>query len=100
MNGPIESKVKAATGGSAAGVALAGAILWLLDTYAFKADPVPDVIVALVWALIPVGLTFLGGFSARHTFRSDKDALAARKIARVDEEAKLHRKVVRREHDD
>jgi predicted membrane protein len=73
--GPIEAKVTAATGGSAIGVALAGLVMWLLDTYAFTTSSVPDAITAVVWAVIPVGLTFLGGFSAKHTFRNDAQAM-------------------------
>jgi hypothetical protein len=69
MANPIEAKVKAATGGSTVGVALAGLILWLLDTYVFTTDPVPDPIVVAVWALLPIGLTFLGGYLAKHTPR-------------------------------
>lgn len=69
MSTPIETKVKAATGGSTVGVAFAGLILWLLDTYVFTDQPVPDPIVVAVWALLPIGLTFVGGYFAKHTSR-------------------------------
>ena len=79
--GPVEQKVKAATGGSALGVALAGLILWLLDDYAFKTSAVPDALVVAVWTVVPIGLTFVGGFLARHTPRHDPDAVAAERLA-------------------
>jgi hypothetical protein len=76
--GPMERKVAAATGGSGLGVALAGVILWVLDTYAFRTSEVPDPLVVLVWAVVPVALTLAGGWLARHTPRDDEDAVAGR----------------------
>jgi hypothetical protein len=84
-SGPTEAKVKAATGGSAVGVALAGLLLWLLDTYVFRADPVPDPIAVAVWTLLPIGLTFVGGFCARHTPRADSDVRASEVTRKADE---------------
>ena len=72
---PIEKKVVAATGGSAAGVALAGLVLWLLDTYVFTATPVPDAVTFAVVTLLPVGLTLAAGWAARHTPREDPPPL-------------------------
>jgi hypothetical protein len=83
---PVETKVKAATGGSTVGVALAGLILWLLDTYVFTDEPVPDAIVVAVWALLPIGLTFLGGYFAKHTY---KPPLPLTAVDRIELEARL-----------
>lgn len=83
-SGPVEAKVKAATGGSAAGVALAGLILWLLDSYAWRQEPIPDAVSFAVITLLPIGLTFAGGFFARHTARVDRDAVAGVHAAEVE----------------
>lgn len=82
--GPIESKVKAAAGGSLIGVALANLVIWLCDRYWFTTEPVPDVISVAVMLVIPTGLTFLGGFLARHTYRRDRDAVAGVHSAEVE----------------
>lgn len=74
----LEAKVKAATGGSAAGVALAGLILFVLDTYVFTDQPIPDAVSFAVVTLLPIGLTFAGGYLARHTPRPDPAAVAER----------------------
>jgi hypothetical protein len=71
--GPIESKVKGATAGSGAGVIIVYFVLWLLDTYVFKTTEIPDPVVAIV-SLIPIGLTFLGGYISKHTARNDLQA--------------------------
>lgn len=71
MKAPLEAKVAAATGGSAIGTALAGFVIWLLDAYMFKTDPIPDPVVVLVWVVIPAGVAFLAGRLAPHTARID-----------------------------
>lgn len=71
MSAPIETKVIAATSGAGVGTAISGFILWILDTYAFGDVPVPDAIVVLVWAVVPISVTFLSGFFAKHTPRPD-----------------------------
>lgn len=86
--GPIEQKVKVATGGSAVGVALAGLILWLLDEYAYTSGPIPDPLSFAVVTLLPIGLTFAGGYLARHTARRDPDAAAAERLHEVDDLAR------------
>lgn len=82
--GPLEAKVTAATGGSIIGTALAGAVIWALDTYLFRTTEVPDPVVVLVWAVIPAGLTLLAGWRARHTPRVDSDALSGVHDAEVE----------------
>jgi predicted lysophospholipase L1 biosynthesis ABC-type transport system permease subunit len=90
MSAPIESKVKAATGGSALGVAIAGVVIWLLDTHVFTTEPVPDAISVLVFLLIPALLTFASGWAARHTPRSDPAARQAARLHEVDDLARKH----------
>lgn len=60
----IETKVKAA---STAG-AIAGIVVSVLGHYVFKSG-VPEVLQALIDAAITSGLTFLGGWLAKHTPR-------------------------------
>ncbi|MEV8634286.1 hypothetical protein AB0395_21785 [Streptosporangium sp. NPDC051023] len=67
---PVEQKVKSATVGSA----LAGAIVWALSEYVFRGD-VPPEIGLLVAVGLPALLSFAGGFAARHTWRTDAEAL-------------------------
>lgn len=83
-SGPLEAKVGAATGGSIVGTALAGAVIWGLDEFAFRTSEVPGPIVVLVWAVIPAGLTLLAGWRARHTPRVDSDALSGVHDAEVE----------------
>lgn len=67
--GPVEGKVKAA----AFGAACAGVLIWALETYAFR-KTVPLPVRALIDIAIPAALTFLAGWAAKHTFRTDPDA--------------------------
>ena len=56
-------------------MALAGLILWLLDTYMFRTSAVPDAVTFAVVTLLPVGLTLAAGWAARHTPRADPPTL-------------------------
>lgn len=67
--GPVESKVKAATFGAA----LAGVLVWVLETYLFHAS-VPMPLQALIDIAIPAGAVFAAGYTTRHTPRADPDA--------------------------
>lgn len=71
--GPVESKVKASTAGSTVGIVVSGFLLWLLDTYVWETESIPDPVIGLV-GLVPVALTFLGGYLAKHTPRNDLQA--------------------------
>ena len=68
--GPIETKVTAAT----MAAAVAGLVLWVLETYVFDGS-VPEAVGAVVALAVPAVLTFLAGYQAKHTPRRD---LAAR----------------------
>lgn len=62
-NAPIETKVQAATVGSA----LSAIIVWLLDAYAF--GDIPLVIQAAIGVLVVAIVTFVSGYLAPHTPR-------------------------------
>jgi len=62
----VETKVQA--GGLAA--AVAGAVLWALQTYVFKGSAVPDGVVSLVYAIVPALCAVAAGYLAPHTPRT------------------------------
>ena len=68
--GPVEAKVKSA----AFGAALAGVVVWALETYVFR-NTVPVPIQALIDIAVPALAAFALGFQAKHTFRNDPDAV-------------------------
>ncbi|MEU8272544.1 hypothetical protein AB0B89_36005 [Sphaerisporangium sp. NPDC049002] len=72
MNGPIESKVKAAT----AAATVSGFLVWLLGVYVFGGN-VPLPVQALISLVVPAALTYIAGWQAPHTARTDPTALAA-----------------------
>lgn len=76
MPGPIETKVKAATAVTVA-VGLAIALLNAVAADSTLLGPLPSWLQAPLLALVPAALTFLGGYQARHTPRSDVAARAA-----------------------
>jgi hypothetical protein len=53
---------------STAAAALSGLILWAAGRYVFKGS-VPDVVVSWVYVIIPSVITFMAGYTARHTPR-------------------------------
>lgn len=67
--GPVESKVKAAS----LGAAVAGVILWVLETYVFHGI-VPAPLQAIIDIAVPAVTAFILGYAARHTPRTDPDA--------------------------
>ena len=62
---PVETKV---TAGSLA-AALSGAIIWALQTYAFKGNDVPAGLVSLIYVAIPAICAYAAGYLAPHTPR-------------------------------
>lgn len=74
-SGPIETKVKAAATGAAAGAGLAELILWIAETR-LVGEPMPEPARTFVVATLPTLLAFLAGFWARHTPRTDPAARA------------------------
>lgn len=72
---PIERKVWAGTGGSAAGLAVAGLVIYVLDAAVYRSGPVPGELSGPLLVLLPIALTFVGGYIAPHTFRSDPAAI-------------------------
>ena len=66
VNGaPVEAKVSA----SAAGAALAGVIMWALQTYAFP-DGLPEGLQPLLDVAVPALVAFAAGWAAPHTPRT------------------------------
>lgn len=66
-NAPIETKVKAAT----AAATITAAILWLLDTYVFTSEVVPEPVEGLVQLAVLAIVTFVAGYAAKHTNRNE-----------------------------
>lgn len=69
---PIESKVKAATGGAGIGVVLGQLLDWLADQYVITpghldGNPVPVTLAIMVLAASAVA--YIGGYLARHNVR-------------------------------
>jgi hypothetical protein len=65
---PVETKVKSAT----VGAALAGVLVWLLETYAFGGD-VPGPVQAAVDIVVPGAAALAAGWVARHTPRPEAE---------------------------
>lgn len=68
--GPVESKVKA----GAFGAAVAGVVVWVLETYTFS-GAVPLPVQAVIDIGVPAIFGFLFAYAAKHTFRNDADAV-------------------------
>ncbi len=69
---PVEAKVKAATVGAGAGVAVAELATWALDNYLITPGVVGDLpapVSVAVPLLIASGLAWWAGYRARHTPR-------------------------------
>src|SRR5262249_14997287 len=64
MNKPIEAKVQAGT----LSAAVAGIVLYLLQTYVFK-DGMPQGVESLVYLAVPAILAGVAGYLAPHTSR-------------------------------
>ena len=82
--GVIESKVVAAAAGSGAGLAATAFVDWLLGVTVFGASntaakaadalaAVPAPVSAIVGIIITVGSTFLMGYAAPHTDRTEEE---------------------------
>lgn len=69
---PVEPKVRAATGGAAAGAVITAFALWLLDQVWWNGDAAPDVpmpVVGLVGLVVSGACAFVSGYYARHVNR-------------------------------
>jgi high-affinity Fe2+/Pb2+ permease len=69
---PTEAKVKAATYGAGAGVAVAELLTWALDNYLITPNVVGDLpapVSVAVPLLIAAGLAWYAGYRAKHTPR-------------------------------
>ena len=64
MAAPIAPKVQAAS----VSAAVAGAVLYLLQTYVFKGD-VPDGLQSLVYVAVPGVVALIAGYLAPHQVR-------------------------------
>ena len=60
---PVETKVKVGT----AAATVAGAVIWVLQTFVFKSHPIDPTLQSYIYILTPGALTFVGGYLARHT---------------------------------
>jgi hypothetical protein len=67
---PVETKVTAAS----TAAAVAGFTMWVLDRWVFEGDT-PTPVRVLIYVLIPGLATFAAGWFARHTPRTDPDAM-------------------------
>lgn len=77
MAGPIENKVKAATAGAyLASTGLLAALTAVQDQPGLVGW-MPAWLAPFVLSAVVPGITFVGGYRARHTPRSDADARAA-----------------------
>lgn len=73
----VEPKTKAATGGAATGAIVSAFIVWLLDELIWNGAEVPEVpfpVTAFVGLVITAGLTFAGGYFAKHVNRPNPSA--------------------------
>ncbi|MFD7410162.1 holin [Kitasatospora purpeofusca] len=78
----IETKVKAASAASF-GAGLAVALLNAVAADSALLAPLPGWVQAPVLALVPYGVTWLSGYAAPHTPRSDPDAQRAADVPPV-----------------
>jgi hypothetical protein len=79
MAAPVETKVKAATGGASIGGLLAGLVILLLKKYVFNGtiDPVLEGEIYIAAPAVLAGLpAFLAGYRAKHTPRAPSQPTA------------------------
>ena len=65
-----EPKVIAATGGATAGVIITSFVLYLISGWFYNGGVIPQVVEMFVGLVITSGLTFAGGYIARHVNRA------------------------------
>jgi hypothetical protein len=73
----VEPKTKASTGGAAAGAIVSAFVVWLLDETVWNGAAAPEVpfpVTAFVGLVIGAGLTFAGGYFAKHVNRPNPPA--------------------------
>lgn len=67
MARPVERKVYASTIGAGAGLTVSNFALWIADAIWWPGDPsVPGPVADFVMLAVTIGLTFLGGYLAKH----------------------------------
>jgi hypothetical protein len=60
---PVETKVKVGT----AAATVAGALIWILQTFVFKSHQIDPTLESYIYILVPAAFTFVGGYLAKHT---------------------------------
>lgn len=70
---PVEAKVKSAT----VGAAVAGVVVWALESFVFGGQ-VPGAVQAAIDVLVPGAAALAAGWLARHTPRADPAAVDPR----------------------
>jgi hypothetical protein len=65
-----EPKVYGATGGATAGLITTNFVLYLISHWFYSGADVPMVVAMFVGLIITTGLTFAGGYLARHVNRT------------------------------
>ena len=75
-NMPIERKVYAGTLGAGAGTAISGIIIYTMDSiwWPSPTEEVPTPVAAFISLVVITGLSFLSGWLAKHTPRTDLNA--------------------------
>lgn len=69
-NYPVAPKVKMATVGATAGVIISNFLVYLIDLWFYIGpEEVPEPVSAMVMLVVTAGLTFIGGWYARHQYR-------------------------------
>lgn len=69
-SGPVERKVTAAS----AGAVITALLIWLFDTYVFNGTGTPEPVANFIQLGVLAGGTFVSGWLAKHTPRSDVSA--------------------------
>lgn len=64
---PVHPKVKAATGGAGAGVAVAELVEQGIEAVFYHGHTAPEPVVALVFLAVPAALAFLAGYLKKET---------------------------------
>lgn len=68
----VEPKTLSATGGSLAGTIVSGFLLYLASVLFYHDGTVPLPVSLFVALVVTTGLTFAGGYLARHVNRTDQ----------------------------
>jgi hypothetical protein len=74
MQGSVERKVTAATGGAGVGAAVGALAVWAVDAYVHTPGTegdLPGPVGTAVMVLVAAGVAFVSGYVAKHTRRPD-----------------------------